>query len=221
VELQFRWLGGALCLDFCNTVAWDRPADGSAEGVPRPEYERLTSYARLVEWGQAAHVLTDAEARRLLETSEGHPEAACRALDQAHEHRRGLHRLFLSASRGERPPADTVGGLNAALASALPHLAVEWQGSGLSCGWRNIDAVLDQPLWPVTLSAAQLATSQNLRRVRECSGDRCGFLFVDRSRNGRRRWCDMAHCGNRAKARRHYARTHSRALPVADEHGTV
>lgn len=61
-------------------------------------------------------------------------------------------------------------------------------------------------LWPVARSAAELLTSPDAQRVRECALRSCSWLFVDRSRNRRRRWCDMKTCGNRAKARRHYRR---------------
>jgi predicted RNA-binding Zn ribbon-like protein len=40
--------------------------------------------------------------------------------------------------------------------------------------------------------------------VRRCANDKCLWLFIDRSKAGTRRWCDMAACGNRAKAQRHY-----------------
>jgi predicted RNA-binding Zn ribbon-like protein len=50
--------------------------------------------------------------------------------------------------------------------------------------------------------------------VRECSGDTCGWLFVDTSRNHSRRWCDMEDCGNRAKARRHYLRRKQLEAPA-------
>jgi predicted RNA-binding Zn ribbon-like protein len=52
-----------------------------------------------------------------------------------------------------------------------------------------------------------LAQSDRLARIRECSSAECTMLFVDESRNSSRRWCDMNSCGNRMKARRHYART--------------
>ena len=61
-------------------------------------------------------------------------------------------------------------------------------------------------LWRLAVDASDLLTSTDLDRVRECSGDTCSWLFLDRSRNRSRRWCDMADCGNRAKARRHYSR---------------
>ncbi|MBV8794030.1 MAG: CGNR zinc finger domain-containing protein, partial [Hyphomicrobiales bacterium] len=43
-------------------------------------------------------------------------------------------------------------------------------------------------------------------RIRECGGHACGWLFYDRSKNNRRRWCEMEICGNRAKQRRLAAR---------------
>ena len=43
------------------------------------------------------------------------------------------------------------------------------------------------------------------QRIRECAHERCILTFFDTSQNGRRRWCDMSGCGNRAKAARHYA----------------
>jgi predicted RNA-binding Zn ribbon-like protein len=73
-------------------------------------------------------------------------------------------------------------------------------------GWvgRNMDA----PLWGVSRSAADLLTTDDdLRRVRECGGAECRWLFMDTSKNRTRQWCSMRSCGNREKARRHYARS--------------
>lgn len=47
-------------------------------------------------------------------------------------------------------------------------------------------------------------------RLKCCSSDHCGWLFVDETGNSRRRWCSMASCGNRLKARRHYLRATAR-----------
>jgi predicted RNA-binding Zn ribbon-like protein len=71
--------------------------------------------------------------------------------------------------------------------------------------WRPANAPdLDLPLLAVAWSAAGLLTSPAARTVGACPGDGCGWLFTDP--RGRRRWCSMAMCGNRAKARRHTAR---------------
>ena len=44
-------------------------------------------------------------------------------------------------------------------------------------------------------------------RLKRCDGSRCALLFVDTSRSGRRRWCSMERCGNRAKVAAHRRRT--------------
>src|SRR5437773_473410 len=51
----------------------------------------------------------------------------------------------------------------------------------------------------------------NADRIRICANDTCRWIFYDESRAGRRRWCDMASCGNRAKAARHRARVKAAA----------
>jgi predicted RNA-binding Zn ribbon-like protein len=83
-------------------------------------------------------------------------------------------------------------------------------GSGSEYDWEwLVDDDLVRVLWPVARSAAVLLVSEQLSRVRICDADTCRWLFLDTSKSGRRRWCDMKVCGNRAKARRHYARTQS------------
>ena len=73
---------------------------------------------------------------------------------------------------------------------------------------RVLDA--DDERWRVPWLAAQNLV-ELLRagpdRIRRCAGHGCVLHFYDASRGGRRQWCSMAVCGNRAKARRHYART--------------
>jgi predicted RNA-binding Zn ribbon-like protein len=65
---------------------------------------------------------------------------------------------------------------------------------------------LERPLWPVARSAAELLTSAKLGRVKVCGGEGCGWLFLDESRNGSRRWCESRDCGNRERVRKHLAR---------------
>ena len=67
---------------------------------------------------------------------------------------------------------------------------------------------------PVAISAVDLLTSSDLGRVKICPAHQCEWLFLDDSRNGTRRWCSMAECGNRAKARLHYDRMKRGLLPA-------
>jgi predicted RNA-binding Zn ribbon-like protein len=85
----------------------------------------------------------------------------------------------------------------------LPHDR-DWRWS-----WRT-PAAPRQAAWVAALDAADLLTSGDLARVRQCGDAECGWLFFDTSRNGSRRWCSMDACGNRNKARRFYARSSGR-----------
>ncbi len=79
---------------------------------------------------------------------------------------------------------------------------------------RNATLVSARPLtWragtvagQVRLAVWRLFEDEDLDRLRQCGDNDCGWLFLDRSRNGSRRWCSSADCGNRARARRHYQR---------------
>ncbi|MET8947939.1 CGNR zinc finger domain-containing protein [Streptomyces sp. NPDC004542] len=62
------------------------------------------------------------------------------------------------------------------------------------------------PAWLAARNYLELlATAPD--RIRSCAHETCVLHFFDTSRNGTRRWCSMAACGNRAKASRHYARS--------------
>ena len=82
-------------------------------------------------------------------------------------------------------------------------------------GLRNeLDAVrprVDVERQPLTALAVMSAFSivadpREFSRVKTCPGNNCGWMFMDETRNGRRTWCLMETCGNRAKAARHYRR---------------
>ncbi|HLZ08734.1 MAG TPA: CGNR zinc finger domain-containing protein, partial [Chloroflexota bacterium] len=92
--------------------------------------------------------------------------------------------------------------LNAELARVMPRRQLE----GGHWVWVGADHELESPLWPVVLAAANLLASPDAARLRVCADADCGWFFVDRSRNGLRRWCSMADCGTKEKSRRRAAR---------------
>jgi predicted RNA-binding Zn ribbon-like protein len=74
--------------------------------------------------------------------------------------------------------------------------------------WRfdNAPNDFESVLWPIARSAAELLASDDLKYMRACASKTCEWLFLDESKNHRRRWCDMTKCGNRAKFQRFYQR---------------
>ncbi|MCF2532337.1 CGNR zinc finger domain-containing protein [Yinghuangia soli] len=70
----------------------------------------------------------------------------------------------------------------------------------------EIDDEAWRPAWESARAYLELVQSAEPGRIRNCAAPECTLWFLDTSKNGRRRWCSMAQCGNRAKARTHYAR---------------
>ncbi|MCZ3387352.1 MAG: CGNR zinc finger domain-containing protein, partial [Actinomycetia bacterium] len=117
--------------------------------------------------------------------------------------------LLDGSHQGGRVRQSDLAKLNHALGQSIGHrvLAAAERG-GVREEWRSSDA-LTQVLWPVAIDAWDLLTEPELTLIRQCPLDAggCGWLFLDTSRAGNRRWCDMRMCGNRAKVRAHYSRT--------------
>jgi predicted RNA-binding Zn ribbon-like protein len=195
-----RLVGGELCLDFANTI------NGHNRATP---HEYLLSYADWVIWGRRAGLLTDAEADRLLRVADERPSDAVDAHRRAIELRETIFRVFSARALGRSPKTADIATLNDARLEALNHSAIYSANNTYTIDWMDKSA-LDRMLWPIALSAAELLTSPNLARVRECEGDQCDWLFVDTSRNHLRRWCSMDECGNRAKSQRFLARRRKR-----------
>jgi predicted RNA-binding Zn ribbon-like protein len=197
MQHTFDLSGGHPALDLVNTLS------GRLNPSPR---EDLRDYADLLAWSEASGLLTAAEADALRSEAAAHPAAAQAALAQARALREALFGLF-SASLDERAPdpADQAT-LNDALGAALSQLELVPRNGGFDWAWRLESLHLRRPIWAVARAAAELLTSDDLDRVRLCAESHCAWLFYDSSRNRSRQWCDMKICGNRVKARRHYAR---------------
>jgi predicted RNA-binding Zn ribbon-like protein len=200
-EPQFELTGGALCLDFANTLGGRKVALIE---------EHLTSYLDLLAWARQAGVLHGSDVKLLKEAAENSKARLNSVLQKARELREAIYRVFSAVAAEGRPEEEDLALINEVLVQALRHSRIVATEDGYSRTWdepRGND--LESPLWPVAHSAAELLTSSEIRRVRECASDTCAWLFVDRSKNRTRRWCDMKICGNREKARRHYERARS------------
>jgi predicted RNA-binding Zn ribbon-like protein len=201
-EYVFELSGGALCLDFANTVS------GRNTGAPVDHFRR---YADLVAWARQAGLLAERQAAELDRRGEARPAEAGAALAEAVALREALFRLFAAVAGGGAPAADDLAAVNRRLPRALARQRIAPSADGFAWSWRDAADALDPMLDPVLRSAADLLTGSELGALRECASDACRWLFLDRSRNQSRRWCDMKVCGNRAKARRHYRRRKSDA----------
>ena len=172
--------------DFINTLEYD-----AIDGHPN---EHLPTAERAVEWF-ATRGLIHAES---LETSD-------RDLERIRAVRTALREIADAVAEHRAPKRGALDRVNRALrARAATELVAGEDGIGI--GHRHVGDPIDDALARVAEPLVQELASGNPDRLRVCANDMCRWVFYYESRAGQRRWCDMATCGNRAKAARHRAR---------------
>jgi predicted RNA-binding Zn ribbon-like protein len=182
-----------LCLSFANTRYW-RGTEAPTEELRAPE--------DLLRWcgGTAGVDVATAAARFAAD-----PAAGTAALSAALALREAFYALFAGAAEDATPAQADVATLAEMLAEAPGRSRLVCGPAGF--GWAvPADGSLAALLAPVLWSAGDLLTGRRLARVRRCANPECGWLFLDDSKAATRRWCMMSACGNRAKAKRHYAK---------------
>ena len=194
---KFELTGGTLCLDFTNTV------DNRLAEWPQ---ELLNSYADLAAWARQARIITANEEQQLLRRATRGRQEAERVLYHAIALREAIYRIFAGLAESAPVLDADMATLNACLRQAARRIQLIRHNNSFSWQWADSGSDLDHILWPVARSAAELLTSSDLERVRQCAAQECGWLFLDHSRNRSRRWCEMRTCGNRDKVRRFYRR---------------
>lgn len=190
--------GGALCLDFANTL--DDRTD------PDP-VEHLPTYGALLAWSLHAGAIDRAEARRLAALAGQEPGRARAALRTALAAREAVYTLFSERAAGVELSGSLLDPLNRVLRKVGAAPRLEARGSAASLEWdAGPDVNLHTPTSRALHSAVDLLTGPDLARVRQCSAPDCSWLFLDMTRNHNRRWCRAEGCGTRNRFRRYYAR---------------
>lgn len=120
---------------------------------------------------------------------------------------RALVREMTARQAGGRPPtARQVQRLNRVLREGVHHHELRYDADGGRFTVGQVGGELAQARAAIAGSLAHYLADHDVHRLRVCANDGCRWLFVDASPTGRRRWCDMRVCGNRAKVARHRAR---------------
>jgi predicted RNA-binding Zn ribbon-like protein len=186
-----------LWLDFVNT-------DAAAQ---MPGGDLLRDFEALLAWLQDEAAVDEERASGIRRRAVLQPAAAAATLVDARRVRAALRALAERGDHNERVRDDAIVEINRVL--------------GRSAGTRRLDPGPDGGfvrtfvptgdafaglMIPIVESAADSLIENELPRVRRCADPRCHRVFLDGTKNGLRRWCDMGTCGNRAKAARHRAR---------------
>lgn len=186
-----------LWLDFVNT-------DAAAQ---MPGGDLLRDFEALLSWLHRQGAVDDERASGIRRRAVLQPAAAAATLVDARRVRAALRALAERGDVQDKVREDAVVEINRVL--------------GRSAGTRRLDPANDGGfvrnfvptgdafaglMIPIVESAADSLIGNELPRVRRCADPRCHRVFLDGTKNGLRRWCDMGTCGNRAKAARHRAR---------------
>lgn len=191
---QFVFVGERLWLDFINT-------DDVQRGV---RIDGLTDFDALVQWLEAATVLDPDRAAALRRRARQQPAGATAALADARRTRAALRALAEPGTQAVDARLNAVAEINRVLGRSAGTRRLEARPDGsFARSFVPVGDAFAGLLIPVVESAADALVLGELARVRRCADPRCLRVFYDGTKNSRRRWCDMATCGNRAKAARH------------------
>lgn len=179
-----------LCLDFANSRYW--------RGTDQPT-ETLETFNDVFTWLAAANALDSRTVEALKQNWQ--PSDADHA--ETIQLREALYRIFTAVAAHAEPASADIEIFNRKLTAAPARTQlVKQEGAYL---WRaNLKPQLPDLLAPILWTAGDMLAEPRRDRVRLCANEKCVWLFLDDSKSGTRRWCDMKACGNRAKAHRHY-----------------
>jgi predicted RNA-binding Zn ribbon-like protein len=169
--------------------------------------EGLTTLETAAAWLADAGVVPDATAVTSLARS---PAARGATLERLTKTRTALRDVAHAVAHEERPARAAIDEVNRAL-EARERVELVAADDGVRLGHSHVGDLVDDVLARIAEPIVREIGSGRDDRFRICANETCRWIFFDESRPGNRRWCDMATCGNRAKARRHRARRKTQA----------
>src|SRR6266550_5020003 len=191
-----------LFVSFANTLAFTRGVSSDLVAEPAALLGWLKENGLLSERGRAM------EAQRLRRD----PAEAQRRLDRFRYLRALVIAIAERVNDAHRPTREQIRDLNHILRHCLHYHQLVAEAHGARYSVAQVGDHLDQARATIASSLANFLAQDDPHRLHTCANDECREVFIDRSPTGRRRWCDMRICGNRAKVARHRSRT--RTLPA-------
>lgn len=197
---SIRLVGGMSVLDYLNTCDGRRPGTALQEVV-----DKLSNLEEIVHWFRHAGLIEPVEHERLVELVRGSSWHSVTAFKQLIGFREALYGLFLPIALNGRVDQAGLDELNAVLLETAGQRLLVPTLAGVIWRWRACETLDDMTAGfkgRLAVQAAGLLTSPDLMRLKACATPDCDWLFIDTSKNGRRRWCQMNVCGAKEKARR-------------------
>ena len=187
--------GGVLCLDFVNTVHHRKKE-------PLDDYFKVNG--DILDWGLRTEIISETSYNILYKKIDNESSGKGSFMEKSIELRELLYRIFLGITLGKEIRNEDMNAFNQYLAVYFNSIAVKIEDDRFIEGWKWKGEDLNRVLLLVVKSAYDLLLSDRLDRVKECPS--CGWLFLDTTKNGKRKWCSMKSCGSNIKALDYYYR---------------
>ena len=195
MNTTFESHGNHEILDFVNTLGNRFYAE---------EVDKLRSYDDLLTFCRQFEILTKEEVANL---AAGSADQKVETLAAALRLRELLFDVLIQiagqneAVKRDMPDDSALRELGEYLHAAEQARVLALSDGGLTWQWVNPKNPM-RPASELALIAKNFIDDCDRNRLRKCAMHDCGVLFFDRSRGGRRMWCSMSECGNRAKVAR-------------------
>lgn len=193
-----KFVGERLCLEFVNTINDWSNVEGATDSIP--------DFESFMAWLAFARTLNRKEIRWEIGFESADEEIQKRVMSDVRCLRSKIHDVFDPIIKGSRPDSAALSQIYTILSTAVLFVKPE---VGIFSEWSSSHVRILKPsglIYPIAFSTTRLLVENCLCYVKACDDDGCGWFFLDCSKSHKRRWCDMKTCGNRNKARRHYAK---------------
>jgi len=199
--------GGSLCLDFVNSVR---------SRFENPLYEFITSPGDWLRWIHRVQLLDDVEEDRLKKYVSKNQGQAVNELKRIISVRELLYRIFWKLAQEEIPSKKDLAHFNKELSLSLRYLKIGFTDElDVTENWDDRSFNLLYTLPPLLKSAYDLLISDTLNRLKECK--HCGWIYMDKSKNNSRLWCNMKTCGNTEKTKKYYYKSRTDEIDNTDK----
>ena len=187
--------GGLLCLNFINTVR-------NRNDKPLEDY--LTDRGAWLKWIKRLKIISYNGLEDLNSKIENH-DFSTKFLKKIVTNRELLCRIFVNIANNKKPTNKDIYQLNKSIKESMKYVEIDIERNRQVVeSWDKRPVSILSPLDIIMQSAYDLLRSDDLHKVKEC--ENCGWLFLDRSKNKTKKWCNMQTCGSSVKSRKYYSK---------------
>lgn len=186
--------GGWLCLDFINTVK---------SRFEEPIQDYLIIPSDWLIWSKRQNLLNKSQLRNIELYMKENTKVTSNSLKTIIEFRENIYKLFKAIAHNKKPSKDSLQCVSESISFCFNHYSLDLIDNKKLTEHFSVDNnPLLTPFLEIIKSSYELLKSDKLARVKEC--ENCGWLFLDKSKNSSRRWCNMQTCGSSEKTKRYY-----------------